>query len=137
MTEYDAADNSRKCFDEAIRAMREQRVRAGLYAPRTGDETELRWASEGPRQRLTAMALMATRDAQKEKAPRTGCSEGPQTMPRDWYVENILNLDQCDTNCKPRTAPDTAHAYKSPALVCPFEQAACIRAEERRDGFWT
>ena len=63
------------------------------------------------------MGLMLKHESQKEKAPRTGCSEGPQTMPRDWYVENIPNVDQFDTNSKPRTAPDTAHAYKSLGTV--------------------
>ena len=60
------------------------------------------------------MALMATRDAQKEKAPRTGCSKGLETkcgIPIPLQVRRFALL------CKPRTAPDKAHAYKSLGTV--------------------
>ena len=46
---YDAADNSARCYELAIRAAREKCIRAGQILPRTGDATEKRWTEEGPR----------------------------------------------------------------------------------------
>jgi hypothetical protein len=43
---YDPADNARKGYDLALACLRERRVRARALAPR--NETERRWAAEGP-----------------------------------------------------------------------------------------
>jgi hypothetical protein len=44
---YDAADNSAKCYAEAIKAIRLQRIREGLSAPRPDHEDEMQAYREG------------------------------------------------------------------------------------------
>lgn len=46
MSDYDAADDSRRSYDLGIRAGREKRVRSHIYDPI--NETEQRWWDEGP-----------------------------------------------------------------------------------------
>lgn len=114
MTEYDAIHDYEESCAYGTAKMRERRVREGFYAPRTGDETELRWASEGPRQRLNPMVLMTTGDAQKEeRPPNPGELEGP-----------ILRRDRADTQYVYRFASEIKPAvgsenpgYKSPGIV--------------------
>jgi hypothetical protein len=44
---YDAADNSRRCYELGLKAWREKCIRSGEIKPETPDEH--RWAVEGPR----------------------------------------------------------------------------------------
>lgn len=43
----EAADDARKSYDEAIKAMRERQIRAGRILPRQDDPEEMRWFREG------------------------------------------------------------------------------------------
>lgn len=45
----EAADDSAKSYDEAIKALRERHIRLGAIQPRKDNEEELRWAAEGPK----------------------------------------------------------------------------------------
>jgi hypothetical protein len=38
---YDPADNSAKCYADAIRAIRLRRIRMGIYQPRPDDPEEM------------------------------------------------------------------------------------------------
>lgn len=44
---YNAAENSAKGYELAIKAAREKCIRAGTILPRIGDEQEKRWQREG------------------------------------------------------------------------------------------
>jgi hypothetical protein len=44
---YDAADNSAKCYAEAIKTIRLQRIRDGLSAPRPDHDDEMQAYREG------------------------------------------------------------------------------------------
>ena len=46
MSEYDASDNSIRCFELGLAAWREREIRAGRIEPLT--EQEHRWAASGP-----------------------------------------------------------------------------------------
>lgn len=51
MSDYDAADDSRRSYDLGIAALREICIRKGQVAPSEDPELrerELRWAAEGP-----------------------------------------------------------------------------------------
>lgn len=41
MKPYDAADNTARCYDLAIRAIRLQKIREGEFAPRPNDSEEM------------------------------------------------------------------------------------------------
>ena len=58
------------------------------------------------------MALMATRDAQKEEAPRTGCSEGPQTTGSSVFRRDAQDLDQLVNKCKPGAVIDSHFRHR-------------------------
>lgn len=49
MSAYDPDDNSRRCYDLAIRAAREKCIRSGQILPDHSKPDEVRWADEGPR----------------------------------------------------------------------------------------
>lgn len=49
LTPKEAADDARKSYDEAIKALRERCIREGAIQPRPDDDEEIRWAAEGAR----------------------------------------------------------------------------------------
>lgn len=46
--DYDPEDNSRRCYDLAIKAAREACIRRGQIAPDPSRPEEVRWAQQGP-----------------------------------------------------------------------------------------
>lgn len=49
MTAYDPDINGARCYDLAIRSLREINIRRGSILPEPGNDTEARWAREGER----------------------------------------------------------------------------------------